>query len=461
MQTPCLLASIREIDPEMQDRIDAITSTVRLSELVLAALALSRALTVLVVEAVLEVRAAAPTQWPPCPECGLSLHSKGRVWREMNTIVGKLRWRRRVGRCPANCRIGQVAPLDDALGLAPGQRTSNELKRYACLLSVFVPFETVSAILERITGLKVSGSSIWEWVQEAGQSAIVQLEAEIKAMHAGVMPIEEVIGAEVRKMMVILGADGVMVAFRSATGTGATVWREVKVAVISRIERAVNRCGKPVTHLHQRRLVAVLGDIDALADRVRLEAKRQQIHTAPKIAWLSDGARGLWRIFDEHFADQATGILDFYHAAGQLWEAAMARYDCRASAEIWFPTVRHKLRHGKVGEVIATLAKVAKEAHRHPDRNDIIERVTNYLSRHEDHLRFPEFQDQGMPLGSGFVESAVKWLIQQRFKGVGMRWSEDGFNHLLMLRLAWANDRFDQLFEAGASGTWGRQEALS
>ncbi len=27
-----------------------------------------------------------------------------------------------------------------------------------------------------------------------------------------------------------------------------------------------------------------------------------------------------------------------------------------------------------------------------------------------------------------------------------MRWSEDGFNHLLHLRLAWVNLRFDVLF---------------
>jgi hypothetical protein len=27
-----------------------------------------------------------------------------------------------------------------------------------------------------------------------------------------------------------------------------------------------------------------------------------------------------------------------------------------------------------------------------------------------------------------------------------MRWSESGFNHLLHLRLAWANERFDSLF---------------
>ena len=44
------------------------------------------------------------------------------------------------------------------------------------------------------------------------------------------------------------------------------------------------------------------------------------------------------------------------------------------------------------------------------------------------------------------VESACKWLIQQRFKGVGMRWSEGGFNHLLHLRLAWVNGRFEALF---------------
>ncbi len=53
--------------------------------------------------------------------------------------------------------------------------------------------------------------------------------------------------------------------------------------------------------------------------------------------------------------------------------------------------------------------------------------------------------------GSGMVESACKWLIEQRFKGVGMRWSEPGFNHLLHLRLAWVNVRFDELFLVSAT----------
>jgi len=57
-----------------------------------------------------------------------------------------------------------------------------------------------------------------------------------------------------------------------------------------------------------------------------------------------------------------------------------------------------------------------------------------------------KLKELGLPMGSGMVESACKWLIQQRFKGVRMRWSEDDLNHILHLRLAWVNTSFDSLF---------------
>ncbi len=49
------------------------------------------------------------------------------------------------------------------------------------------------------------------------------------------------------------------------------------------------------------------------------------------------------------------------------------------------------------------------------------------------------------------LRQASHVAIQQRFKGVGMRWSEDGFNHLLHLRLGWVNGRFDKFFSPQAS----------
>lgn len=68
------------------------------------------------------------------------------------------------------------------------------------------------------------------------------------------------------------------------------------------------------------------------------------------------------------------------------------------------------------------------------------------LHRHREHINYDLYKDLGLPLGSGMVERACQWLMQQRFKGVGMRWSEDGFTHLLHLRLAWVNGRFEALF---------------
>ena len=77
---------------------------------------------------------------------------------------------------------------------------------------------------------------------------------------------------------------------------------------------------------------------------------------------------------------------------------------------------------------------------------DTVATVYAYLKRHRAHIDYAIYKELGLPLGSGMVESACKWLIQQRFKGVGMRWSEDGFNHLVHLRLAWVNGRFETLF---------------
>ncbi len=69
-----------------------------------------------------------------------------------------------------------------------------------------------------------------------------------------------------------------------------------------------------------------------------------------------------------------------------------------------------------------------------------------YLETHKEHMVYDKFEAIGLPIGSGMVESTCKWLIQQRFKGVGMRWSEEGFCRLLHLRIAWVNEEFDVLF---------------
>ena len=72
----------------------------------------------------------------------------------------------------------------------------------------------------------------------------------------------------------MMGADGVMVPFRPAGGSprGKTAWHEVKVGVLARLGQHRTRTGQVVPRLAHRRLVAVLGDIEALKPRLGLAA---------------------------------------------------------------------------------------------------------------------------------------------------------------------------------------------
>jgi hypothetical protein len=123
----CFSDSIRHDDPSMQQLLNTIEKAQTLTQLILAVWPLARVLARHIVEYVLAERAQRPVPWPPCPTCGTLLRSKGFAQRQLTSLVGPIRGRRRVGRCPHGCDIPQVAPFDAALGVQPHQRTSGEL----------------------------------------------------------------------------------------------------------------------------------------------------------------------------------------------------------------------------------------------------------------------------------------------------------------------------------------------
>lgn len=446
-----LTQSIREIDPSWQAMIEEVENAPTLSRMLIVAWHLAYALVVELVESELTKRARRKTNWENCPRCGCRLESKGFEPRQITSLLGVIHWRRRVGRCSKRCHIGQIAPFDKELGLTPNQKTDARLKQMACLLAVFVPFGTAADLLQELTGTQVSSSSIWQWVQQAGKQMADWLDQELQALAKGQSPQIEEITGEMRRQTLVIGGDGVMVPFRSQKGTakGKTVWREVKVGILARLQQPHNRGRDIIGRLQHRRLVAVLGDIDAFAERLWLEALRQGIIDSPQVVWLSDGARGFWGLFDRRFSPYAYGVLDFYHASQNLWRGVKGWLDGRTTqARAWFDDARHRLRHGDENAVLEDIASALALSDLPKSARVSLTKLYNYLDKHREHIQYDHLKKMGLPIGSGLVESACKWLIQQRFKGVGMRWSEEGFNHLLHLRLAWVNGRFDALFEA-------------
>lgn len=437
-------------DQDWQQLCQKLKTAITLTTMVLAAWQMGLWVARTLVEQQLTERGQSQDERTYCSVCRTPLVSKGFAKRRMLTLVGEIHWKRRVKRCPRHCRGNHKALSDEGLGISAHQQTSTELVRLGCLLAVFLPFELAASILQQLSGVRVSDSTIWNWVQAVGQQAKTQLETQLKDFSPEKIVQMEALDSTLEAMPLIIAADGVTVPFRPQPKTpkGKIVWREVKVALLARLGQHHTKAGETVTRLHQRRFVAVLGTVDDLKPRLQLEAVRQGVKTALQVAWISDGARGFWRLYQECFAHCAIGILDFYHAAQHLWKAASAYQDGNPTRtpQQWFEQMRHRLRHGFVKPLIRELHRLSRYRSTSEDTRVILRQVRDYLKTHLEHIQYRKFKKLGLPIGSGMVESACKWLIQQRFKGVGMRWSEDGFNHLLHLRLAWINQRFDSLF---------------
>jgi hypothetical protein len=172
------------------------------------------------------------------------------------------------------------------------------------------------------------------------------------------------------------------------------------------------------------------------ADRAR------ELRPDLRLVALADGADDNWEYLKSKFP-LAVHILDFFHAAEHVGSAIASVYgDGSVEARRRFADLRHVLleERGGVEKVIRAVAYLKRT---HPS-DKTVARVVAYLRKNRDKMRYAEWRDEGLPIGSGVVEAACKTLVTQRMKNSGMRWSQDGGQAILNVR-GWAqSERFDQ-----------------
>ena len=102
---PCQLKNIHCYDSTLQELFARLESAISLTALVFTTWQLAHRQAVLLIEETLDKRAKQQTKWCACPKCGAKLQSKGFAKRQITTLMGVIRFKRRVGRCPNRCRI--------------------------------------------------------------------------------------------------------------------------------------------------------------------------------------------------------------------------------------------------------------------------------------------------------------------------------------------------------------------
>lgn len=124
-QTTLPLEQYLPDDPNWHRLCQAHRQAETLTALVLTAWRMGIWFAKVIVEQQLIDRAQAPTEWSDCSVCGTRLVSKGFAKRQMFTLIGEVKWKRRIGRCPRRCPGSQQVPFDAILNIEAHQQTSN------------------------------------------------------------------------------------------------------------------------------------------------------------------------------------------------------------------------------------------------------------------------------------------------------------------------------------------------
>jgi hypothetical protein len=302
---------------------------------------------------------------------------------------------------------------------------------HECLvrLGVWIPsFEEAGKLLKVFTGANVSEPTVRRQTEEAGAAYVAWQDEEVERIERELPPAPPGSAKE------LLSVDGALVPLLHGE------WAEVKTLVIGEIQEAVKKKDEWVVHTGQLSYFSRLTDSDTFCRLALGETHRRGLENAGKVAAVTDGAEWEQGFIDFHRYD-AVRILDFPHAAERISQVGDVIFgEGTAGNKDWFKEQVHELKHEGPSEVLAELRALQKE---HPDVSVLAENLA-YLEKRERNMQYPMYQAEGLPIGSGAVESGNKLVVEARLKGAGMHWERSHVNPMLALRNVVCSDRWDE-----------------
>jgi hypothetical protein len=130
-------------------------------------------------------------------------------------------------------------------------------------------------------------------------------------------------------------------------------------------------------------------------------------------------------------------IVDFYHAMERVWKLADVLFagDPRGRWS-WGRRMGRLLKkaNGPFRVLHAAAALKARRTFNGAEKDEY-RKAYNYIRTRTRWMQYGEYARVNLPLGSGIVEAACKTIYTQRLKLSGMRWSKDGAQVILNLRV--------------------------
>ncbi len=315
------------------------------------------------------------------------------------------------------------------------------MAQHAVWLYGQVDDDLAEQILQKIGGMAISDTSIWRRAQKWGER--VRLTERTRAQAAVGLPQRgQIIRGEVpHERPMGIAMDGGMMHVR---GEG---WKELKVGTVFDIVQRTEL--DPVTQVPaltaqavQNSYVAVLGGPETFGAVLWAEAVRREFSAAGETIVLGDGAPWIWNLTSEHFGTSRQ-VVDWFHAKAHLYAAGnLLHGEGSPQAQRWVKGLETPLYQGHA-ERIATQLKTLAANHRRLAKG--LRTEAGYFEKNQRRMQYLETREDGLPIGSGMVESGIK-QFRTRFTGPGMRWSRAGAERLLPVRAAILSRRFNEVW---------------
>lgn len=306
------------------------------------------------------------------------------------------------------------------MGITDGYGISPRWREVLIFLGQEACYGQGSQELELLFGLPVSAAQIHRLTNDYGEriAPLLQQEVDNEQVEA-----DEVIYAEV---------DGSML-FTRESG-----WQEVKVG-------RTFRASDCLTASKQRGMITRSDYAAHLGKHTDFEEKMAVLvdpyeALAQGLVFLTDGAPWIANWVKAAYP-RATMILDVFHAKEHL----------SAFLQVYYGKQEHQPRFKQWSAYLlneggqAVIKRIQSLPQGSKAQREAQKKLLGYFTTNAYRMHYPTYRKNGLQIGSGAIEAAHRTVVQSRLKRSGQRWSCQGAQNVLNLRVLNMSGRWHQL----------------
>jgi len=215
-------------------------------------------------------------------------------------------------------------------------------------------------------------------------------------------------------------------------------WKEVKVGRFFKSSDCID-AGSKAGWISNSQYVAHLGnskDFTKIMDDLIESYGRLD----NRMIFISDGAPWIKNWITDAFP-QAVSILDYYHACEHLHLFTTDYFTDKNTEQAWVKKQKELLLQSEVQIVIENIKELAGD-------NKEAQNLIAYYRSNKERMDYKRYQQIGCGIiGSGAIESAHRTVVQKRMKQSRQRWSVQGAQNMLNLRVTRKNLQWFKIVE--------------